>query len=78
MFTGLVDDIGVIEHVARTAAGRRVRVACGYEDLAEGESVALNGACLTIITHGPRWFEVAAIRTTLDRTTIGEWREGAA
>lgn len=76
MFTGLVDDIGVIEHVARTTAGRRLRLACSYEDLTEGESVALNGACLTIGSHGPRWFEVAAIETTLGRTTIGEWREG--
>ena len=76
MFTGLVDDIGVIEHVARTTAGRRLRVACTYEDLSEGESVALNGACLTIVAHGARWFEVAAIETTLGRTTIGEWREG--
>ena len=76
MFTGLVDDIGVIEHVARTAAGRRLRVACAYEDLSEGESVALNGACLTIVAHGARWLDVAAIETTLGRTTIGEWREG--
>ena len=76
MFTGLVDDIGVIEQVARTTAGRRLRVACAYEDLSEGESVALNGACLTIVAHGARWFEVAAIETTLGRTTIGEWRDG--
>ena len=76
MFTGLVDDIGVIEHVARTTAGRRLRVACAYEGLSEGESVALNGACLTIVAHGARWLDVAAIETTLGRTTIGEWREG--
>jgi riboflavin synthase len=76
MFTGLVDDVGVIERVARTTAGRRVRIACGYEHLAEGESVAVNGACLTIVAHGSRWLEVAAVETTLGRTTIGEWREG--
>jgi riboflavin synthase len=76
MFTGLVDDIGAIERVTRTTAGRRLRVACSYEDLVDGESVALNGACLTIIAHGARWLEVAAVETTLGRTTIGEWREG--
>src|SRR5688572_33493017 len=76
MFTGLVDDMGVIERVTRTTAGRRFRITCGYEDLVDGESVALNGACLTIISHGPRWFEVAAVETTLGRTTIGDWREG--
>jgi riboflavin synthase len=76
MFTGLVDDVGVIERMARTTAGRRLRVTCRYEDLVEGESVAINGACLTIVAHGARWFEVAAVETTLGRTTIGDWREG--
>ncbi|HJU69358.1 MAG TPA: riboflavin synthase [Gemmatimonadaceae bacterium] len=76
MFTGLVDDVGVIERVARGAAGRRLRIACRYEDLVDGESVAINGACLTVVAHGPRWLEVAAVETTLGRTTIGEWREG--
>jgi riboflavin synthase len=76
MFTGLVDDVGVIERVARTTAGRRLRITCAYEDLAEGESVAVNGACLTIVEPGRRWLEVAAIETTLGRTTIGDWREG--
>lgn len=76
MFTGLVDDVGRIERVTRAAAGRQLRIACAYEDLATGESVALNGACLTVVEHGARWFEVAAVETTLARTTIGEWREG--
>ena len=76
MFTGLVDDVGVIERAARTTGGRRLRIACRYEDLVDGESVAINGACLTIVAHGPRWFEVAAVETTLGRTTIGNWREG--
>lgn len=76
MFTGLVDDIGTIERVTGTAGGRRFRIACGYDDLTEGESVSVNGACLTVTAHRARWFEVAAIETTLGRTTIGEWREG--
>src|SRR5687767_505853 len=76
MFTGLVDDVGVIEHVARTTAGRRLRITCSYENLVEGESVAVNGACLTIVAHGSRWLDVAAVETTLGRTTIGEWRDG--
>lgn len=76
MFTGLVDDVGVVERVTQIAAGRQLRIACSYADLAEGESVALNGACLTVTSHGQRWFEVAAVETTLGRTTIAQWREG--
>jgi riboflavin synthase len=76
VFTGLVDDVGIVERVMRTAAGRQLRIACRYEDLAEGESVAANGACLTVVTCAARWLEVAAVPTTLARTTIDEWREG--
>ena len=76
MFTGLIDDVGTVERVTATAAGRDVRVRCAYEDLAEGESVALNGACLTVRERGARWFTVAAVETTLGRTTIGEWAAG--
>lgn len=76
MFTGLVDDVGEITHVADTGAGRELRISTRYDDLADGESIAVNGACLTVLAHGPRWFTVAAIVTTLGRTTIGAWTAG--
>ena len=76
MFTGLIDDVGTITSVAETAAGRELRIACRYEDLRQGESVAVNGACLTVLDHGPRWFSVAAIATTLDRTAMRGWNAG--
>jgi riboflavin synthase len=76
VFTGLIDDVGTIERVADTPAGRELRIRCRYGDLAEGESVACNGACLTVRERGAGWFTVAAVATTLDRTTMGEWREG--
>jgi riboflavin synthase len=81
MFTGLVDDVGLIEHVADTPAGRELRIASRYTDLADGESIAVNGACLTVREHGISangrgWFTVAAIVTTLGRTTIGDWKAG--
>ena len=76
MFTGLVDDIGVVERVERTSAGRTLRIATRYAGLSIGESVAVNGACLTVLATGEGWFEVAAIVTTLGRTTIGDWAVG--
>ena len=57
-------------------AGRELAVRCRYDDLADGESVALNGACLTVRERAPGWFTVAAVVTTLDRTTIGGWGAG--
>lgn len=76
MFTGIIDDIGTIERVADGPAGRELRVRCSYADLAAGESIALNGACLTVREYGPGWFTVAAVVTTLDRTNVADWRIG--
>lgn len=76
MFTGLIDDVGVVERVERTDAGRELRIRSRYTGLADGESVAVNGACLTVRESGAGWFQVAAVATTLGRTTIGDWSVG--
>ena len=77
MFTGLIDDVGLIERAAASTAGLELMVRCRYDDLAPGESIALNGACLTVRECGPRWFTVAAVSTTRERTAIGSWTAGA-
>jgi riboflavin synthase len=76
VFTGLVDDIGVIEQIRATDAGRELRVRCRYDDLLDGESIALDGACLTVRECSASSFTVAAVVTTLERTTIGSWVPG--
>ena len=76
MFTGLIDDVGVVERIERTEAGRELRILSRYVGLVAGESIAVNGACLTVREHASGWFSVAAVVTTLDRTTIGRWEEG--
>lgn len=76
MFTGIIDEIGTIERVADGPAGRELRVSCSYADLAAGESIALDGVCLTVREYGPRWFTVAAVVTTLGRTHVADWRAG--
>ncbi len=76
MFTGLIDDIGTIQAIETAPAGREFRIACGYTDLAPGESIAVQGACLTVRACAPRWFTAAAIATTLGRTTLGRWIVG--
>jgi riboflavin synthase len=76
MFTGLVQDVGTIEQVRVTPVGRELHVRCRYDDLVDGESLAINGACLTVREHGPGWLTAAAVTTTLERTTIGEWTSG--
>jgi riboflavin synthase len=76
VFTGLVDDVGAIEHVRETDAGVEVKISCSYEDIAAGESINVNGVCLTVREFGPRWFTVAAAVMTIGRTAIGDWKAG--
>ena len=76
MFTGLIEQVGEVESVRQTDAGRELRIRAPFNDLAVGESIAVNGACLTVREFGPGWFEAAAVLTTLERTTIGGWKSG--
>ena len=76
MFTGLIEQVGEVESVRQTDAGRELRIRAPFGDLKTGESIAVNGACLTVREFGNGWFEAAAVTTTLERTTIGDWRTG--
>jgi riboflavin synthase len=76
MFTGLVDAVGTIERVTETSAGREFVIQSLYDDLTDGESIAINGACLTVRDRSGGRFTVAAVVTTLGRTTMGDWMAG--
>jgi riboflavin synthase len=76
MFTGLITAVGDIVAVSTTEAGRELVVAAPYDDLTIGESIACNGACLTVREFGAGTFTVGAVVTTLDRTAIGSWTTG--
>ena len=76
MFTGLIEQVGEIVSVRQTDAGRELRIRSSYSDLSDGESIAINGACLTVREHSGGSFTTAAVTTTLDRTTIGDWAQG--
>ncbi len=76
MFTGIVTAVGRLAAVRPAGGGVTARVACPWDDLATGESVAVDGACLTVEASGPGWFEVRVIATSVERTTAGEWAAG--
>ncbi len=75
MFTGIVDSLGRIDSVALNN-GAELRIKAPYRGLKKGESVAVNGACLTIERVVKGGFTVHAVETTLGRTLIGEWKKG--
>ncbi len=71
MFTGIVERVGVLSRVERTADGLVLEIAAPWQDLTLGESIAVNGACLTVARIGPGTFTVHVVPTTLERTTFG-------
>jgi riboflavin synthase len=76
MFTGIVSAVGTVRETLRTEGGLELVVECPYEGLAPGESVAVDGACLTVERVAPGGFAAHVIRTTLDRTRFGEFTAG--
>jgi len=76
MFTGLVTAVGTVREARRAAGGLTLRIAASYQKLRRGESIAVDGACLTVERAGKGWFSVHVIRTTLDRTLFGDYAPG--
>ena len=72
MFTGLVQDIGCVESVEGGAEGARLRIATNLgPEIGLGDSVAVNGVCLTATEADASGFATEAMNQTLDVTVIG-------
>ena len=78
MFTGIIREIGTVEGVKRTADGTRLRVSAGVADsLAAGDSVSVDGVCLTVASPGADSFEADVMNQSLSLTTLGALDAGA-
>jgi riboflavin synthase len=78
MFTGLVMDLGEVARVERTADGVRLHVRTTLTpEVSPGDSVAINGVCLTATTVADDAFTADVMHETLDRSSLGAAREGA-
>ncbi len=76
MFTGLVEEKGTLFTRRRTGEGAVLHVRTSLGPLALGESIAVDGACLTVTKTTPEGFLADVSSETLARTTLGELREG--
>jgi riboflavin synthase len=79
MFTGIVTEVGVIDEISATPAGARLRVSAPATagECRVGDSVAIDGCCLTAVSVGDGTLEFDAVAETLRRTTIGELEPGS-
>jgi riboflavin synthase len=76
MFTGIVTAVGRVRAVRAGTDGLSLEVAARYRGLKKGESIAIDGACLTVERTGSGWFGVHVIQTTLDRTLFASYVRG--
>ena len=77
MFTGIVTAMATVRRVRRTSRGLEVTIAHPYRrKIAIGESIAVDGTCLTVVKTGVRTFTVEAVTMTRSRTTFGDYRAG--
>lgn len=78
MFTGIVEEIGEIEGITVVADGARVTVTgpTAASDARIGDSIAVDGICLTVVERDRTSFTAELMAETLVRTTAGRWRAG--
>mgnify|MGYP001822850399 FL=1 len=80
MFTGLIETLGSIRRSTRVGSGARLAIEARWPDgtaPGHGDSIAVNGACLTALEPTTRDFSADLSSETLNRTLLGELRPGA-
>lgn len=78
MFTGIIEDVGTIDAMTKAGTGARARISTRFaREIGLGDSVAVDGCCLTAVTIDDRSFEADLSAETLARTTLGSKAAGA-
>lgn len=79
MFTGLIEELGTISNVERMPEGSRIRIDASVttSDLQNGDSIAVNGVCLTALEVSRTGFFADVSPETLNRTTLGSLAAGS-
>jgi len=78
VFTGLIADLGSVQAVEQTGDGATLRIASALAgEMGEGDSIAVNGVCLTATAVQEDGFEAQAIVETLRRSSLGQLRAGS-
>ena len=79
MFTGIVEEIGTIQGIRRGVHSSSLTIQGNmiFDDLKLGDSVAVNGVCLTVADHSKNTFTADVMHETLNRSSIGELKAGS-
>lgn len=76
MFTGIITAVGTVTRADARDGGRALVIASPYQGLELGESIAVDGVCLTVEQVQDTQFQVHAVAATLERTKLGAYQPG--
>jgi len=73
VFTGIIEELGRVRAIDRREGGARLEIAAStvLADARPGDSIAVNGCCLTVVDRGDGWWAADAVIETLERTALG-------
>lgn len=77
MFTGIIEDLGRIQASKALSQGLALEIACQFENLTLGESIAVDGACLTVTQKTPQGFWCEISPETLALTLANQYQVGS-
>lgn len=79
MFTGIVEELGEIREIHREADSitLTIRASTVLDDVHHGDSIAVNGVCLTVVEFGDDFFTADLMQETLDRSSLGQVEVGS-
>ena len=79
MFTGIIEELGTVASLEMRETGARIVISASVvtSDVQDGDSIAVNGVCLTALDSSPRGFSADVSQETLDRSTLGRLRPGS-
>ena len=79
MFTGIVEELGIVDSIERRGDGARLKIRCRavLEDSREGSSIAVSGVCLTAVDLDASSFAADLAPETLDRSNLGDLHAGS-
>jgi riboflavin synthase len=78
MFTGLVEELGKVRSITRGALSVRLTISANIilNDIKVGDSIAVNGTCLTVTEFGDSWFSMDVMPETVERTVLAGLKAG--
>jgi riboflavin synthase len=79
MFTGIIEEVGTLRSATPRGSGRELTISArrALHDVAVGDSIAVNGVCLTVTSFTTDAFMVDAVEETMRKTALGQYKAGA-